>query len=336
MATTAMDETGLENAAILLMSLGEEDAAEVLKHLTPKEVQGVGETIARMKSIPRERVDNVLEMFSSVAGDNVTPVADTDAYVRSVLKKALGEDKANILLDRILASDDVEGIDNLRWMDTAAVAELMRDESPQIVAAILVHLETPQASAVLKLLPERNRNEVMVRIATLDGIQPAALKDLNEIMGKLLSNADRVKKAGLGGVKAAAEMLNQMGAGTETSVLDFIREMDNDLAQQIMDNMFSFDDLATIDDKGIQALLKEVQTESLVISLKGAPVELRDKVLRNMSSRAAETLKEELESRGPIRVSEVEAEQKEMLKTVRRMIDEGTIVMGGGGDDAFV
>jgi flagellar motor switch protein FliG len=331
-----MDETGLENAAILLMSLGEEDAAEVLKHLTPKEVQGVGETIARMKSIPRERVENVLALFSTVAGDNVTPVGNTDAYVRSVLKKALGEDKANILLDRILQSNEVEGIDNLRWMDTAAVAELMRDESPQIVAAILVHLESPQASAVLKLLPERHRNEVMVRIATLDGIQPAALKDLNEIMGKLLSNADRVKKAGLGGVKAAAEMLNQMGAGTETSVLDFIREMDNDLAQQIMDNMFTFDDLIKIDDKGIQALLKEVQTESLLISLKGAPVELRDKVLRNMSTRAAETLREELDSRGPVRVSEVEAEQKEMLKTVRRMVDEGTIVMGGGGDDAFV
>ena len=331
-----MDETGLENAAILLMSLGEEDAAEVLKHLTPKEVQGVGETIARMKSIPRERVENVLEMFSTVAGDNVTPVGNTDAYVRSVLKKALGEDKANILLDRILQSNEVEGIDNLRWMDTAAVADLMRDESPQIVAAILVHLDSSQASAVLRLLPERHRNEVMVRIATLDGIQPAALKDLNEIMGKLLSNADRVKKAGLGGVKAAAEMLNQMGAGTETSVLDFIREMDNDLAQQIMDNMFTFDDLIKIDDKGIQALLKEVQTESLLISLKGAPVELRDKVLRNMSTRAAETLREELDSRGPVRVSEVEAEQKEMLKTVRRMVDEGTIVMGGGGDDAFV
>ena len=331
-----MDETGLENAAILLMSLGEEDAAEVLKHLTPKEVQGVGETIARMKSIPRERVDNVLEMFSTVAGDNVTPVGNTDAYVRTVLKKALGEDKANILLDRILSSDEVDGIDNLRWMDTAAVAELMRDESPQIVAAILSHLETNQAAAVLKLLPERHRNEVMVRIATLDGIQPAALKDLNEIMGKLLSNADRVKKAGLGGVKAAAEMLNQMGSGTETSVLDFIREMDNDLAQQIMDNMFTFDDLSRLDDKSIQALLKEVQTESLVISLKGAAGDLRDKILRNMSTRAAETLKEELDSRGPVRVSEVEAEQKEMLKTVRRMVDEGTIVMGGGGDDAFV
>jgi len=189
---------------------------------------------------------------------------------------------------------------------------------------------------VLKLLPERNRNEIMVRVATLDGIQPSALKDLNEVMGTLLADTDRVRKTSLGGVKAAAEMLNRMGSGTETSVLDFIRETDNDLAQQIMDNMFTFDDLAEIDDKGIQALLKEIQTEALVVSLKGAPAELRDKVMRNMSSRAAETLKEELDSRGPVRVAEVEAEQKEMLKVVRRLIDEGSITMGGGGDDAFV
>jgi flagellar motor switch protein FliG len=331
-----MDENGLENAAILLMSLGEEDAAEVLKHLTPKEVQGVGETIARLKSIPRERVDNVLEMFSTVAGDNVTPVGDTDEYVRNVLRKALGDDKANLLLDRILQTSDVAGIEGLKWMDAATVADLMRNESPQIVAAILVHLEYEQASAVLKLLNERHRNEIMVRIATLDGIQPAALKDLNEIMGAMLADSDRVRKASLGGVKAAAEMLNLMGSGNETSVLDFIRELDNDLAQQIMDNMFTFDDLVKIDDKGIQALLKEVQTESLVVSLKGAPAELRDKVLRNMSTRASETLREELDSRGPVRVSEVEAEQKEMLKIVRRLVDEGSIVMGGASDDAFV
>jgi len=332
-----MDETGLENAAILLMSLGEEDAAEVLKHLTPKEVQGVGETIARMKSIPRGRVDNVLEMFNAMAGDNVTPVGDTDDYVRAVLRKALGDDKANLLLDRILQSSDVAGIEGLKWMDASTVAELMRNESPQIVAAVLVHLEYDQASSVLKLLTERHRNEIMVRIATLDGIQPQALKDLNDVMSTMLADTDRVRKTTLGGVKAAAEILNLVGTGVEASILDFIREADNDLAQQIMDNMFTFDDLIKLDDKGIQSLLKEVQTESLVISLKGAPAELRDKVLKNMSTRAAETLREELESRGPVRVSEVEAEQKEMLKIVRRLVDEGTITMGGGsGDDAFI
>jgi flagellar motor switch protein FliG len=216
------------------------------------------------------------------------------------------------------------------------VAELLRNEHPQIVAAILVHLEFDQAADVLKHFPERQRNEVMVRIATLDGIQPAALKDLNEVMSKVLAGGDRMKKSNLGGVKSAAEILNMLGTSVETSVLDFVREADNDLAQKIMDNMFTFDDLEKIDDKGIQALMKEVQSESLVIALKGATPGLRDKIFKNMSTRAAETLREDLESRGPVRLSEVEAEQKEMLKIVRRLADEGQIVLGGGDDEAFV
>ena len=331
-----MDEVGLENSAILLMSLGEEHAAEVLKHLTPKEVQGVGETIARMKSIPRDRMENVLRMFSAVASKQANLVGDTDEYVRSVLRKALGEDKANLLIDRILQGSDVTGIEGLKWMDAGAVAELLRHEHPQIVAAILVHLDYDQSSSVLKHLPERQRNEVIVRIATLDGIQPSALKDLNEVMATLLNGGDRMRKSKLGGVKAAAEMLNLMGTIVETSVLDYVREADNDLAQQIMDNMFTFDDLVKVDDKAIQALLKEVQTESLVIALKGAAPELREKIFKNMSTRAGETLREELDSRGPVRVSEVETEQKELLKVARRLVEEGVIVLGGGGDDQFI
>ena len=331
-----MDETGLENSAILLMSLGEEDAAEVLKHLTPKEVQGMGQTIARMKTVPRERMDQVLERFTSIASEQTLLVGDTDVYLRSVLTKALGDDKAGLLIDRILHTSDAGGIESLKWMDAANVAELLRSEHPQIVAAVLVHLEVEQAAAVLKLFSERHRNEVLVRVATLDSIQASGLKDLNEAMAGLLAGSERAKKPSLGGAKAAAGMLNLMGAGVETAALDFIREADNDLAQEIMDNMFTFDDLGRVDDKGIQALLKEVQTESLVIALKAAPAALRELIFRNMSTRASETLKEELDSRGPVRVSEVEAEQKEMLKTVRRMVDEGTIVMGGGGDDAFV
>jgi flagellar motor switch protein FliG len=331
-----MDELGLENSAILLMSLGEEDAAEVLKHLTPKEVQGVGETIARMKSIPRDRMQSVLELFSTVAAEQCMFVGDTDEYVKSVLRKALGDDKANLLLDRILQGSDVTGIEGLKWMDAAAVAELLRNEHPQIVAAILVHLDYDQASSVLKLLAERQRNEVIVRIATLDGIQPSALKDLNEVMSTLLTGGDRMRKSTLGGVKAAAEMLNLMGTTVETSVLDYIREADNELAQQIMDNLFTFDDLCKIDDKAIQSLLKEVQTESLVIALKGAAPELREKIFKNMSTRAGETLREELDSRGPVRVSEVESEQKEMLKVVRRLVEEGVIVLGGASDDQFI
>ena len=332
-----MDDQGLENAAILLMSLGEEEAAGVLKHLSPKEVQGLGETIQKMKSIPRERVDKVLAMFNNVAAEQSNLVSDTDEYVKSVLRKALGDDKANLLIDRIMqGSGDTAGIESLKWMDPASVGELLRAEHPQIVAAILVHLDYDQAADVLKTFAERQRNEVLVRVATLDGIQPSALKDLNEVMGKVLAGGEKMRKTTLGGVKAAAEMINLMGTSVETAVLDYIREADNDLAQKIMDNMFTFDDLEKIDDKGIQALLKEVQSESLVIALKGATPEMREKVFRNMSTRAAETLREDLESRGPVRVSEVEAEQKEMLKVVRRLADEGQIVLGGGGDDDFL
>ncbi len=331
-----MDDQGVEDAAILLMSLGEEEAAEVFKHLSPKEVQKLGETIAKMRSVPRDRVDGVIEKFDSVAQNEHLLVPDTDEYVKSVLRKALGDEKANLLIDRILQGSDVTGIESLKWMDPGSVAELLRNEHPQIVAAILVHLEFDQAADVLKQFTERQRNEVMVRVATLDGIQPAALKDLNEVMSKVLAGGDRMKKSNLGGVKSAAEILNMLGSSIETSVLDFVREADNDLAQKIMDNMFTFDDLDKIDDKGIQALMKEVQSESLVVALKGATPALREKIFKNMSSRAAETLREDLEGRGPVRLSEVEAEQKEMLKIVRRLADEGQIVLGGGGDEAFV
>jgi flagellar motor switch protein FliG len=330
------DDQGVEDAAILLMSLGEEEAAAVFKHLAPKEVQKLGETIARMKSITRERMDGVLDKFGTVAQSQHVLVQDTDEYVKAVLRKALGEDKANLLIDRILQGSDVTGIESLKWMDASSVAELLRNEHPQIVAAILVHLDFDQSSSVLKSFTERQRNEVLIRIATLDGIQPSALKDLNEVMSKVLAGGEKLKKASLGGVKTAAEIINLMGSSVETSALDYIREADNELAQKIMDNMFTFDDLNKLDDKGFQSLLKEVQSESLVIALKGAAPELREKVFRNMSSRAAETLREDLDSRGPVRVSEVESEQKEMLKIVRRLVDEGQIVLASGGADDFL
>lgn len=331
-----MDEQGLEDAAILLMSLGEAEAAEVFKHLTPKEVQRLGETIAKMRAVPRERFDSVVTKFTEQAAEQSLIVGNTDEYVKNVLRMALGDDKANLLIDRILQGSDISGIESLKWMDAGSIAELLRNEHPQIVAAILVHLDFDQVADVLKFLPERGRNEVLIRIATLDGIQPTALKDLNEVLSKVLAGGDRTRKASLGGVKPAAEIINMMGSSIETAVLDYIREADNELAQKIMDNMFTFDDLVKVDDKGIQSLLKEVQTESLLISMKGATPEMREKIFRNMSTRAAETLREDLESRGPVRVSEVETEQKEMLKIVRRLADEGQIVLGGGGDDAFL
>ena len=217
------------------------------------------------------------------------------------------------------------------------MAELIRNEHPQIVAAILVHLDFEQAAAILKNLSERQRNEVMLRVATLEGIQPTALKDLNEVLYKVLAGGDKVRKSSLGGVKAAAEIINFLGASIEGTVIESIRSQDSDLAQKIMDKMFVFEDMLKLDNAGFQAVLKEISSETLVVALKGGSAELKEKVLSNMSSRAAETLKEDLESRGPMRLSEVEAQQKEILKVVRRLADEGTIVLGGGGgDDALI
>lgn len=332
-----MDENdSLQNAAILMMTLGETEAAEVFKHLSPKEVQKLGEAIAKTKVITREKVDEVVEKFTRVASAHSLLVSDSSDYVRSVLKLALGDDKAALLIDRILQGGDVSGIESLKWMDPASVAEMLRNEHPQIVAAILVHLDFDQASDVIKLFAERQRNEVMLRVATMEGIQPSALKDLNEILFKVLAGGEKVRKSSLGGVKTAAEMINLMGTAIEGTVIESIRNHDPDLAQKIMDKMFVFDDVNKLDSKAIQLILKEVATDALTVALKGAQPALKEKFLSNMSSRAAENLREDLESRGPMRLSEVEAQQKEILKVVRRLVDEGTVVLGGGGDDAMV
>ncbi|MFM1990331.1 MAG: hypothetical protein RJA99_3288 [Pseudomonadota bacterium] len=331
-----MDDQGLERSAILLMTLGEEAAAEVFKHLSPKEVQKIGETMTRLKTVPKEKVGQVLDQFHAEAASNGSLVADTDEYVKAVLRKALGEEKAGLLINRILQGSDTSGIESLKWMDAESVAELVRNEHPQIIASILVHLERDHAAEILSKLTPRVRADVVLRVATLDGIQPNALRELNEVLSRVLAGADKLKKAALGGPKVAAEMLNGLGSSLETEVLDSVRESDEDLAQSIQDQMFTFDDVIKLDDRAVQTVLREVANDALVIALKGATAEIRDKFLRNMSTRAAEALKEDLESRGPVRVSDVEAQQKEILKTVRRLADAGEIAIGGGGDDAFV
>lgn len=331
-----MDDRGLNDAAILLMSLGEEEAAEVFKHLSPKEVQKLGETIARMRGVSREKVDFVISRFTDDCAAQSLLVEDASDYVKSVLKRALGDDKAALLLDRILQGGDVSGIESLKWMDPVSVAELLRNEHPQIVAAILVHLEFEQAADVLMQLPERLRSEVMLRVATLEGIQPSALKDLNEVLYKVLAGGDKIRKTSLGGVKTAAEIINQLGGNADVAVLDTIRNYDADLAQRIMDKMFVFDDLIKLDDRSLQLLLREIPSEALIVSLKGGSMEVRDKILANMSMRAAAALREDLESRGPMRLSEVEAQQKEILKVVRRLADENQISLGSSTEDSFV
>ena len=331
-----MDEQGLNDAAIFLMSLGEQEASEVFKHFSPKEVQKLGEAIARMRNVSRDKVDQVIMRFSDDASAQSLLVADTSSYVRSVLRRALGEDKAGLLIDRILQGGDVSGIESLKWMDPISVAELLRNEHPQIVAAILVHLDYEQSAAVLMQFTDRQRSEILLRVATLEGIQPTALKDLNEVLFRVLAGGDKIRKSSLGGVKAAAEIINLLGTNTETVVLDSIRSYDPDLAQKIVDKMLVFDDIGKLDPVAIQTVLKEVASETLIVALKGGSPELREKILANMSRRAGEALREDLESRGPLRLSEVEAQQKEILKTVRRLADEGQITLGGGGEDAFV
>src|ERR1700743_236314 len=331
-----MSAEGVMKSALLLMSIGEEEAAQVFRFLGPREVQKIGVAMAALKSVTREQVDEVLQEFVREAEQHTGMSLDSNEYIRSVLTKALGDDKAGAIIDRILQGSDTSGIEGLKWMDSAAVAELIKNEHPQIVATILVHLDRDQASEVLEFFAERLRNDVVLRIATLDGIQPTALRELNDVPTKLLSGSDNLKRSPMGGVRAAAEILNFMGSTSEESVISTVRGYDEELAQAIVDQMFVFDNLLDIEDRGIQVILKEVESESLIVALKGARPELREKILKNMSSRAADLLREDLESRGPVRVSEVEAEQKNILQVVRRLADEGEIALGSKPEDAYI
>jgi flagellar motor switch protein FliG len=329
-------EEGIEKGALLLLTLGSDEAAEVLKHLGPRQVQKLGLAMANMPSQPRSRVEEVLDELE-LHSQKGAPIEADEEQIRAMLTKALGDDRAAHLISRVLQGSDTAGIESLKWMDAPTVADLIKNEHPQIIATILVHLEFDQAGEILKFFPDRMRNDVVLRIATLDGVQPVALKELNDALTRMLSGTSSVKKAAMGGVRHAAEILNFVGSAAETAVMDNVRDYDPELAQKILDEMFVFENLLDIDDRGIQTILREVQSDSLVVALKGAAPELREKIVANMSQRAAEMLREDLDSRGPVRLSEVEAEQKEILKIVRRLAEEGQLALGGkGGDDAFV
>ncbi|MDO9596919.1 MAG: flagellar motor switch protein FliG [Azoarcus sp.] len=329
-------EEGIEKAALLLLTLGPSEASEVLKHLGPREVQKLGMHMANMPAQPRSKVAPLLEELNSHF-DKGSPIHADEDQIREMLTMALGDERAAHLISRVLQGSDTAGIESLKWMDAATAADLIKNEHPQIIATILVHLEFDQAGEILKHFTDRLRNDVILRIATLDGVQPTALKELNEALTRMLSGASSSKKASMGGVRHAAEILNFVGSATETAIIDNVRDYDPDLAQKILDEMFVFENLMDIDDRGIQTLLREVQSDSLIVALKGAAPELREKVFKNMSSRAAEMMREDLEAKGPVRLSEVEAEQKEILKIVRRLAEEGQVVMATkGGDDGFV
>jgi len=327
---------GVERAAILLLALGEADAAEILKHMGPKEVQDVGLTMATMTNVSTAQMEEVMGSFVSTLQGETSLGVDSDDYIRNILTNALGAEKAGGMIDRILLGRNSKGLEQLKWMDPKAVAEMIRLEHPQIIAIVLSFLEPDQAADVISAFPENLRTDILMRVATLEGIQPTALQELDSILDQQFSGASNAKSTGLGGVKAAADILNLVDGAIESKIIDQITGVDQELGQEIQDNMFVFDDLVDIDDRGIQSLLREVASEQLLLALRGADETLKEKIFKNMSKRASEMLRDDLEAAPPARLSDVEGAQKEILSVTRRLADAGEIMLGGSGGEEFV
>lgn len=316
--------TGVQRAAIVLLSLGEQQAAEVLKHMSAKEVQKLGLAMTSVGAISRDSIARVFDQFVDVL-EQPGLGSGADEYVRAVLVQALGEERASSLIDRILLGRNTSGLDTLKWMEPRAIAELVRNEHPQIIAIVMAHLDGDQAAEVLKCLPDRARSDVLLRIATLDGIPPHALNELNDVMARQFAGSQNLKSSSVGGIKVAANILNFMDGGQDELILGAIGEVDGELGVRIRDLMFVFDNLGEIDDRAMQSVLRDVPSDKLAIALRGADPRVKDKITSNMSQRAAEILVEDMEARGPVRLAEVEAAQKEILAIVRKMAESGEI-----------
>ncbi|MEE4073831.1 flagellar motor switch protein FliG [Pseudomonas viridiflava] len=326
----------VEKAAVLLLSLGETDAAQVLRHMGPKEVQKVGVAIAQMRNVHREQVEEVMSEFVDIVGDQTSLGVGSDGYIRKMLTQALGEDKANGLIDRILLGGNTSGLDSLKWMEPRAVADVIRFEHPQIQAIVVAYLDADQAGEVLGHFDHKVRLDIILRVSSLNTVQPAALKELNQILEKQFSGNANTSRTTLGGIKRAADIMNFLDSSIEGALMDSIREVDEDLSVQIEDLMFVFNNLSDVDDRGIQALLREVSSDVLVLALKGSDEAIKEKIFKNMSKRAAELLRDDLEAKGPVRVSDVETAQKEILTIARRMAEAGEIVLGGKGGEEMI
>lgn len=324
---------GYLKTAVLLYSIGEDAAAEVLSRLDPRMVQKISETIAGLKKVDKERAKEILEEFHELVADSAEMGAGAEDYVKSLMNRMLGPDRAKPVISRILKKDDNEGIRDLKWMDSQTIASLIRGEHPQIMAAILAHLDRDQAGEVLAFLPDSVRDDVVIRIALLDGVQPEAFQDLNEVLVKIVSNPTGARTKVEGGARVAAEMLNGLPAGEDTKIIERIKDFDSALAQSILDEMFIFDDLARVDDRGLQALLRNIEQKVLIGALKGAKPEMREKIFSNMSARQAEMVRDEMSASPPMRLADVEAAQKEVVKIARTMADAGEITLGGKGEE---
>jgi flagellar motor switch protein FliG len=331
--SSASKRNGVERAAILLLTLGEQAASEVLKHMGAKDVQRVGGAMAAMSNVTRDEVSAVLTDFSSGVESQTSLGVGADEYIRKILVNALGEDKASSIIDRILLGHSSKGLEALKWMDPRAVAELVRQEHPQIIAIVLAYLDPDQSAEVLAAFPEWLRVDIVMRIATLDGIQPSALSELDEMMEKRFAGNSNVKTSILGGPKVAANIMNLLDSSQSALMMDNINKADEQLATRIQDLMFVFDNLLEIDDRGMQELLRGVASDQLLLALKGADDRMKEKVFANMSQRAAEMLRDDLAARGPVKLSDVEAAQKEILSVARKMAEAGTLALGGSGEE---
>ncbi|MCW8883865.1 MAG: flagellar motor switch protein FliG [Motiliproteus sp.] len=323
----------IQRAAVLLMSLGESDAAEILKHLGPKEVQRIGTAMSQLADVQQDQVETVLADFLNAVGNQTGLGVGSDDYIRSVLNQALGEDKAGGLIDRILKGANTKGLDTLKWMEARQVADIIRFEHPQIQAIVVSYLDADQAAEVVGQFDEKVRLDILMRISALETVQPNALQELNDILERQFAGNTTAKTTDMGGVKVVADIMNFFDTGTEANVMESIKEVDEDLGNEIQDLMFVFANLADVDDRGIQVILREISTDVLVVALKGADTALQEKVFKNMSKRAAELLRDDLEASPPVRVSDVETAQKEILTVARRLADDGEIMLGGSGED---
>jgi flagellar motor switch protein FliG len=327
---------GVDKAAILLLSLTEEDAAQILKHLEPKQVQKVGMAMAAVDDLSQAKISAVHNLFIEQIQSFSTIGFQSEDFIKKALTAALGEDKAASLIDQIVMGSGAKGLDSLKWMDSKQVANIIRNEHPQIQTIVLSYLEPEQSAEILSQFPEKVRLDLTMRIANLEEVQPAALQELNEIMEKQFAGQAGAQAAKMGGLKAAADIMNYLDTNIEGQLMDSIREHDEEMSQQIQDLMFVFENLMDVEDRGIQAILREVQQDVLMKAIKGTDDALKEKIMSNMSKRAAEMMADDLEAMPPVRISEVEAAQKEILSTARRLADSGEIMLGGGGGEEFL
>ncbi len=333
MAADNVDMNGTQRAAILLMTLGEQEASQVLKHMNPKEVQAVGMAMAGLRNVTRETADEVLASFVTTVDDEASFGVGVEDYIRNVLTNAFGASKADAFIDRILVDGDASGFDTLKWMSPEAIAQLLRDEHPQIIAIVLSYLDSDQAAMVLTHLDEALRTEVVMRVARLDDVQQSALAEIETLIAAKSSSIDISRTSKVGGDRVAAGIVNALNSNDGESLLESINRQNPDLGNRIAEMMFVFDSLLNVDDRGIQSLLREISNDLLVVALKGADPAIQKKIFGNMSKRAATLLEEDMEARGPMKLSDVETAQKEILEIARRMADAGDINLGDGDDE---